>query len=215
MAKIDTLTDNFDDNSSSGSWSDSSGGGGTIAEQNQRVELDISGGSQFAQRESASSYDITASAMYARVIRVPNGASLWPHITFAALDAQGDGYGWYSDLGVSLRARRWYASGASETDAIALTHDDTDHAWLRIREASGTMYWETAPDSGGSPGTWTVQASESTHADFAPSAMKARMRAASGLAGEVYFDGFNTAVTGTPSINQSFHRRMRHFFSGV
>lgn len=34
-------------------------------------------------------------------------------------------------------------------------YDSTNHQWLRISESGGTITWWTAPDNGGSPGTWT------------------------------------------------------------
>lgn len=50
--------------------------------------------------------------------------------------------------------------GFSDGAAVTLTYSPIDHLWLRIREASGTVYWETSPDGY----TWTVRRSLATPA---------------------------------------------------
>jgi len=42
----------------------------------------------------------------------------------------------------------------AKTTLLSQPYSSTSHAWWRIREASGTVYWETAPDGS----TWTTQA---------------------------------------------------------
>jgi len=40
----------------------------------------------------------------------------------------------------------------SDPDQVNVTpYDPVEHAWVRIREASGTVYWDTSPDGA----TWT------------------------------------------------------------
>lgn len=50
---------------------------------------------------------------------------------------------------VLMATRVGFVDQSSQT----LGYDATDHAWLRIRESGGTLYWETAPDGR----TWTVR----------------------------------------------------------
>ncbi len=58
-----------------------------------------------------------------------------------------------NDFGtVTLRAL--YNAFGSTGTPYTVTYNATTHAWLRIRESGGDFYWDTAPDSGGSPGTW-------------------------------------------------------------
>jgi hypothetical protein len=52
-------------------------------------------------------------------------------------------------------------SGAQDTTQI--TYNGTDHLWWRIREASGTVYWETSPNGS----TWTTRRSKSTTLNLA------------------------------------------------
>jgi hypothetical protein len=43
-------------------------------------------------------------------------------------------------------------------DPVVVTYDSTNHAWLQLREASGTLYWETSSDGS----SWTTRRSMST-----------------------------------------------------
>lgn len=57
----------------------------------------------------------------------------------------------YND-GNQLVCRSVYNGGVSDT---SIARSATEHRWWRIREASGTMYWETSPDGL----SWTVRRS--------------------------------------------------------
>jgi len=59
----------------------------------------------------------------------------------------------YNNFGTVTCSAKYNNSGSNGTQ-IDLTYSATDHAWLRIREAAGDWYWDTAPDSAGLPGTW-------------------------------------------------------------
>lgn len=43
--------------------------------------------------------------------------------------------------------------GSTDANAVSITYDPVAHAWWRIRESGGTIFWETSPDSV----TWTNQ----------------------------------------------------------
>jgi hypothetical protein len=66
---------------------------------------------------------------------------------------------------------RWYVAGTqlvaekravSKTTLATFTYSATSHRYLRIRHDAGTnqVRFETAPDSGGAPGTWTTRFSQ-------------------------------------------------------
>lgn len=44
-------------------------------------------------------------------------------------------------------------SGNSDPNQVSVTYDPVQHAWFRLRESAGTLYWETSPDGT----TWTNQ----------------------------------------------------------
>lgn len=49
--------------------------------------------------------------------------------------------------------------GYFDAGQTILTYDAVEHAWVRIREAAGTTYWETAPDGV----TWTVRRTKASN----------------------------------------------------
>jgi len=64
----------------------------------------------------------------------------------------------FSTLTIQFRSNNFGDAGADQGGTVSITYSATDHRWLRIRHdtaASGTIYWDTAPDDGGVPGTWT------------------------------------------------------------
>jgi hypothetical protein len=97
----------------------------------------------------------------------------------------------------------WLHSGTSLTARIngstiaTLTYSATDHAWLKIREAAGTAYFETSPT--GADGSWTVRASGATPAgmDTADCDLHAGGGTAGG--GEYTFASFNIPGAGGPN----------------
>lgn len=53
-------------------------------------------------------------------------------------------------------------SGGTDGAAVIIDFDPNEHRWFRIRETSGTVFWETSRT--GLPGTWQVQRSLATPA---------------------------------------------------
>lgn len=51
-----------------------------------------------------------------------------------------------------------YRIGGADTTLATLTYSTTNHAWMRMREAGGTCFWDTSADAV----TWTNQASHAT-----------------------------------------------------
>jgi hypothetical protein len=68
--------------------------------------------------------------------------------------------------------------------------------WVRIREAGGFIFWDTAPDSSLNPGAWTQRATMAN--PFAVTAMQVQIMAGHFIASEAddiqNFGGFNTTA---------------------
>jgi hypothetical protein len=98
---------------------------------------------------SAASFDLTGSAL---LVQVPETANTATHAqTYINLDGPAQNQISMIEEDGSLFARITVDS----TDQIlgSFLYDSTEHAWWRIRESGGTLYWETAPDGK----TWVVQ----------------------------------------------------------
>lgn len=74
-----------------------------------------------------------------------------------------------------------------------LGYSSADHAWLRIRETSGTVYWETAPDGR----TWTVRHSTTSPTWVADADIAVQLLAhrSSGTQNWAEFDNVNITPT--------------------
>jgi hypothetical protein len=94
--------------------------------------------------------------------------------------------------------RRSIGRGAMETELFSIPYDSTDHRFLRIRNDSDNLYMDTAPGSGGVPGTWTQQYTESWNALIDTSAIIFELKAGTtqveaNAPGTVIFDNFEAA----------------------
>ncbi len=154
-------------------------------------------------------YLTTASAYELQSSHV--GVRVWPSTThgadetYFAVGGAGGAYDASDDLQIIYSGSTLYLrerAGGSTTD-VTLAYDATAHAWWRIREAGGTVYWETAPDGI----TWTVRRSKP--AAFALSSVYVRMVAGnySGgvTGGPTYFDDVNLGdATKTATLADDF-----------
>lgn len=140
MAAISTLVDNFNDNSfDTGLWTRSSAT--NIKEQNQRIEHS---GTASAYLVSATTYDTTSSNIQFK-LTFTTGLSYAVGLTTAAVpDLNTDAVRWII-AGTLLRAQ-YYNGGSGATVGADLTYSSTTHAYLRIRESSGTTYWDYSSD---------------------------------------------------------------------
>lgn len=106
----------------------------------------------FAGYRSASVYSLTWSQIALRVYPPePAGAATAALSLLVLSDVGGTDAGFIVDRAQSamgLYLRVGYADGG----ALFPAYDATAHAWLRLREAAGVMYWEASPDGS----AWTV-----------------------------------------------------------
>jgi hypothetical protein len=112
---------------------------------------------------SAAEWSLTGSRIYGRVDIEPTDAA---KIEMGLLlKASGEGIDPSNYIGLSYSEGTFYilyAIGGSVTVLGTPTYSATNDAWWSIRETSGTIVLETAPDSSGVPGTWTSKGSVAT-----------------------------------------------------
>lgn len=122
-------------------------------------KLNLSGGDYsdtgyYTSVNSQNHYDLTGSAAFCQ---------LFPNTSNADYDT---GFGVFAGdfsngLAIGVTGGNLYVqktSSGSYTTLHSVTYNATSHAWVRIREGSGTIYFETSPDSQ----AWTVQYSTTT-----------------------------------------------------
>ncbi|MFI1535584.1 hypothetical protein [Streptomyces anandii] len=96
-------------------------------------------------------YDATSDAIYARITPAPVGNGSTQTIMRIYVDASNSAS--LYDGGGSLTAA--VVNAGTTTSTVIGTYDPYNHVWWRLREAGGTIYFETAPDGW----TWTTRAS--------------------------------------------------------
>ena len=143
MAVFATLQDDFNDGVvDPAKWPNTFG---TVSESGGFARVECSTG--FSAYESAATYSLVGS--YAGVFISPpasGGASLE---AYAQLVISPPVTG--TDAVVSVNSATeeisfLYRSGGSDPSPVTLPYNPTTHAWARIRESSGTVFWETSQD---------------------------------------------------------------------
>lgn len=155
MASTASVTDNFNDNSLNvTTWSSY----GSIAETNQRLEITVTGATPdyHGINTNDSTLDMTGSYIMAELVDAGNQAWTSLEVEMQALRNGGstNRVFWLVNQG-DIAA---YKSVAGVTTNIGsnITYNSTNHKWFRIREASGTTYWEYSADGV----NWTTHHSE-------------------------------------------------------
>ncbi|MBA3588202.1 hypothetical protein [Methylibium sp.] len=202
-----TLTDNFNDGTlDAAKWVvgyfKGTASAQTVAEVNERLEIAATTGSAGATVSgytSANVYDLAASSAYIQLV-APSATST-AHETYFALHSSATNGVFWRINGTQLTAVAMDA-GVDTVVGTALTYSQTAHVWLRIREAAGTIFFETAPNTASNPpisGDWVAQRSVATPAGMILNAVKASLNAgtntSTGIAGLARFDGFNTTTS--------------------
>jgi len=107
----------------------------------------------YAALRSASSYTLARSQVSARVSPPTAGGATSAACSLLVLSSVGG-----TDAGFVIDAAQgamglYQRVGYAEAGAVFLSYDPVAHAWLRLREDDGSLFWETAPDGR----TWTVR----------------------------------------------------------
>ncbi|MGW1158423.1 hypothetical protein ACWD5Q_06520 [Streptomyces sp. NPDC002513] len=145
------LGDDFDDGRINSTLWPTLAGGPT--ETGGRLRIPVSTAAD-ASVLSARTWTLVGSKLTAKLATVPAAgtstnaaASMWVNST-----TSGTRIGWRFDALAGVIAAM-SQTGFSDGSPTNLTYSAIDHAWLRVREASGTVYWETSPDGY----TWVVR----------------------------------------------------------
>jgi hypothetical protein len=195
-SKLDTLNDNFNDNSlSSAKWFSYTGGTSTLNETNSRLECALpasAGSTDVAGIENQTPKDFTSSYALVQIVQAVSSGTNANQTLAVYDDAGGTGDSitnsvmWFIEAG-TLYARKYV--GGVATNIGTLSFVLATHKWWRLRESGGTVYWDTSTDGM----TWTNRFSNapgitmtSTNIDLECKCYKAETNPGTGI-----YDNFN------------------------
>jgi hypothetical protein len=193
---IATLSDNFNDNSTNLTlWPNSYTSTAGYAETGGQLVITLANGTTGYAGYVSGNYDLSGSSAFVQVRQVANTSTLAD--TLLELDIDGNNSMSWLEEGGTLYAR--YVVGGSGNNAGSLTYSSTSHKWWRIREASGTIYWDTSADGI----NWTNQFSVAN--PIAVTALQVNLVAgtweAESSPGSAIFDNFNVSAQAvTPAL---------------
>lgn len=155
------LADNFDDNIvDTVKWPDNynTGAGGAPTETGGRARVPCDTG--FAAYASSPIYRLQDSYAFVQAFPSPGTGMTEAYSQFIILsDVTGTQIIFQIDTATNLLLMTVQVGFADE-GGHSLPYDPVEHAWLRIREDTGTLFWDTSPDGR----EWTTQ-----HTDVSPS----------------------------------------------
>ena len=175
---------------------------GTIlaTDANQQLQIgplyQYTSGSHYNGVTSNNTYDFTGAYCYVQIVRAgPANTNADSMLTI------GNSGSYYYRFYVSNgRLNALKMVGGTKTTLASTSYDATNHSFLRIRhDATGaSVVFETAPSSGGAPGTWTQRYSEPWNSNIILSNTRFEIKAGtwqseSTLPGTITFDNFRAA----------------------
>lgn len=147
------LSDDFNDNSlDTAKWTNASSGTATVAETGQQIVMTPAAsvaGANYAVLDSAKPYNLLGSNCYVQLVSAMNLGANKDSSFFVYIDAN-NAVGFILQFSATVMTLKTMQKVAGVTTLAvtifsAATYDAT-HRWLRIREASGTTYWDTSAD---------------------------------------------------------------------
>ena len=168
MALIETLADNFDDNSiDSGLWSTGIAAGSSITETGgQLVIAPPVSATGYSYMDSNATYSLVGSSVTLELAGTISTSTGVEQFFEVMIDDNNYIMFFIANTGAGMRLVT-----AAADDSTYTTRDDRAMRWLRIREASGIIYWESSPDRS----SWTVQ--RSAPSTFSLTSVKVRLSA--------------------------------------
>jgi hypothetical protein len=186
FCKTSTLKDDFNDGVRADDWSRAYvQGGATRAETGGELVLTPSTSASQAGYVSATAFDLTNDQVAIEVPQILSAATP----AYAELELSA-GSGRYVEFFVqSGLVKMVEANGGGSVTRASVTYSATDHRWWRLREATGTLYWETSADGH----VWTTRFSEAD--PFALTALDVYLLASTNAAvstpGSLHYDNYN------------------------
>jgi hypothetical protein len=174
-----------------------------MAETSQQLEIGalLQNVNGYSHRgiSTVNTYNLDDAYAYVELVQAPS-SDTDAYAIFSVCSDFFNCYRIYESAGNLIGKRRMaFGRGAAETVLFSISYDTTDHRFLRIRNDSGNLYMDTAPGTGGVPGTWTQQYSEAWNSSIPTSAIIFELSGGTSQVeanppGTVIFDNFVAAT---------------------
>lgn len=151
--KAATLTDPFNTQDAS-KW-----GGFSADNFVASGQLNINATPAYPLLNSAVNYDLTGSSAYVQLVQRPNIGTGSTNAILMAQVSSGN-FAEFILEGATLYFREQVATVNSDG---SVTFDPVAHAWWRLRESGGSIFWDTSPDGA----TWTNRRSKADGLSYA------------------------------------------------
>ncbi len=211
QAETVILSDDFNDNSlDTNKWVSTNLFSGftnldvPIAETAQRLEigplLQNVDGSSYRGIRSVNSFNFSGAYSYVELVQAP-ASNTAADAMFTIGNSVTAYYRIYVSAGNLIGQRN---IGGTKTTLFSISYDSTNHRFLRIRHdaATNSVTLDTAPGSGGAPGTWVQRFTETWHSSISTSAILFEVKGGTWQVeanppGKVIFDNFHAATPGS------------------
>ena len=191
MALIGTLTDDFaTKNTTKWAWPGTETVSGGVAS--------IPCSTTYDEVVSQAAYDLTGSSLCVQLVGVPTGSG---EVIFTLTTTQysvDNVVGFWITNGYILPVEQ--VGGTWDDGSTGDTFNAAIHKWLRIRHASGTVYWEYSTDGL----TWTVLRSKTPGITITALYASLSTGVSSGTAGSLSFDNVNLPPSAVVAGKGSF-----------
>lgn len=159
-AKIETLTDLFDQPTLNSKWLSTIGGSATITYDTTGATVTFpssSTASTLGQVASKSFFDLTASYAFSQVLAFPSAATAANgELRLLIWDTPSNNYvRWVYESGTIFAQ---YMVLGTKSTPFSIAYNPAVHVYWRIRELSGSIYWDTSVDGL----SWSNQTSVTT-----------------------------------------------------
>lgn len=190
--KIATVSDNFDDNSLNTSiWSEWTAG--DLSETSQTLRMTSTTSASYKGGDVLGAYDLSGSSVHVEVVNALS-SSLTDAGTYLQIVLDGSNYLTMYKFGNNLIANKDVAG--TITSVATTTYNSSTHRWWRIRESSGTIYYDYSSDGSSWSNLGTTTVSWTYTGGVYPS-LFIGTDSANGSTETAIFDNFNVTPSGT------------------
>jgi len=195
------VSDNFNDNSlDTAKWDTNLFSGFTntsvpLAETNSQLEigplLTTFDGSAYRGVRTVNTYNFTGAYSFVELVKAPENNTTGFGM-FTVGTSVDNYYRLYVSAGNLVGEKK---IAGSKTTLFTMPYDLTNHRFLRIRNDSGSVFLDTAPGSGGVPGSWAQRYTETWNTSISLSSIIFEVKGGTSVVqsnapGKVIFDNF-------------------------